>query len=91
MLKLHYCEVIYFESPDQYHWASVVLDQVMTIRDVIQRLGWQIPQDRAVGIHSKLKHWDTMVEHLDRVEVYQPLRMTPNEIRLKRAQQKTNG
>lgn len=90
MLEPRYCEVIYFEGPDQYHWASLVLDQELTIRAVVQRLGWKVPQDRSVGIYSNLKHWDTIVQHQDRVEVYQPLRMSPNEIRLKRAQQRTN-
>lgn len=81
-------EVINFMSEHEYMWASVPISSKATqVKEVLRQLPWDIIwEDQSIGIWSKPVKLDHLVESGDRIEVYQPLKLTPNEIRLRRKQ-----
>ena len=85
---VEFCEVVFFEDPKRYHWASIELRHAKTIHDAVEVMDWNVPSNLEVGIHSVKKSKDTRLKHLDRVEVYQPLQCSPNDIRKRRQKKK---
>ncbi len=79
-----HCEVIYFFEHALYYWACVPLKGPITVAQVIQDLPWDIDNSLEVGIFGQKVTWEHNVSPGDRIEIYQPLIMTPNELRKKR-------
>jgi putative ubiquitin-RnfH superfamily antitoxin RatB of RatAB toxin-antitoxin module len=86
-------EVIY-AAPDRVFFERVDLPAGSRLRDAIARSSFpgRFPQvelsDQNVGIDSRKVGLDCELRHDDRVEIYRPLLLTPNEIRLLRAKRK---
>ena len=81
---VRFCEILFFQDSKHYHWASIILDGTLTIDDVIKKMDWDIPLHLEVGIHSVKKSRNTLLKHMDRIEIYHPLVCSPNEIRKRR-------
>lgn len=81
-----FVEVIWFYGNNQYYWASIPLvDETHTVQTMIDSLPWCIDlENYKVGIWGKQVKLDDVVSTGDRIEITQPLKLTPNEIRLRR-------
>ena len=81
-------------APDKVFSERVVLPQGACLRDAIENSSFpsRFPgvriSDENVGIDSRKVGLDCLLREDDRVEIYRPLRLTPNEIRLLRARRK---
>ena len=84
-----YVEIIWFSSQTAYHWVCVPLEnKETTVEALLEMLPWSIDlNDYVVGIWGKTVKLDQLVCAGDRVELYKPLQLTPNEIRLRRKNQ----
>ena len=82
-------EVIWFSAQTAYHWVSIPLEnKKTTVKVLLEMLPWSIElNDYVVGIWGKTVKLDQVVCAGDRVELYKPLQLTPNEIRLRRKNQ----
>ena len=86
-------EVVYI-APDTTFLKRITLRQGATVLDAIRVSGFrkQYPDaeisERTVGVFSRKVGTGYTLSHNDRVEIYRPLLLTPNEIRLLRAQKK---
>lgn len=81
-----YVEVIWFSSKETYHWVSVPFDNAsMTVKDILDILPWPSKlDDYVIGIWGKQVTLEHIINSGDRIEIYLPLKLTPNEIRLRR-------
>ncbi|MEE2769837.1 MAG: RnfH family protein [Pseudomonadota bacterium] len=81
-----FVEVIWFYGKNQYYWAAIPLvDEINTVQTMIDSLPWPIDlENYKVGIWGKQVKLDDVVSTGDRIEITQPLKLTPNEIRLRR-------
>lgn len=86
-------EVVYLE-PGRCFLRRVELPRGSSVEDAIRRSGVleaapDFPlRDADVGVFSRKVGLRHVLEDDDRVELYRPLRLTPNEIRKLRAQRK---
>ena len=89
MANKKYVEIIWFISHSSYYWVSIPLDnQRTTIKMLLDMLPWSVDMnDYVVGIWGKQVKVDQVVTAGDRIELYKPLQLTPNDIRLRRKNQ----
>lgn len=86
-------ELVYIK-PDSENILELEVDYGTTIHQAIESSGLlqQFPEIdlsvNKVGIYSKLKDLDTVLELNDRIEIYRPLFADPKEARRRRASKK---
>lgn len=86
-------EVVY-AYPEKYFLKKMVLDEPLTIQNVIVQSGVlekyvEIDlRENKVGIFSRTAKLTDKVENGDRIEIYRPLIADPKEMRRKRAENK---
>lgn len=86
MVNKAHVEVIWFSSKENYHWACIPLDgSLLTVQAILNALPWSYDvTNYVVGIWGRQVKLDHAVSPGDRIELSQPLALTPNEIRLRR-------
>lgn len=86
-------ELVYIK-PDSENVLKLEVDCDTTIQQAIESSGLlqQFPEIdlgiNKVGIYSKLKDLDTVLESNDRIEIYRPLFADPKEARRRRVRKK---
>ena len=89
-------EVVYVAA-DGVFCERVELEPGATVWDAISRSGFagRYPgveiSEKSVGVFSRKVGLNYRLADEDRVEIYRPLRLTPNEIRKLRAERKSNA
>ncbi len=88
---------VVFAAPRELYLERVTLPRGSTVAEAIERSGFPVRHPEValspgnVGIFSRKVGLDHVVEDDDRVEIYRPLELTPNEIRkLRAARRKAN-
>lgn len=86
MANKAHAEVIWFSSKENFHWACIALeDSPMSVQAILKMLPWSYDSKAyVVGIWGRQVKLDQVVKAGDRIELYRPLALTPNEIRLRR-------
>ena len=75
MVSKNHIEIIWFISQTSYYWVAIPLaNEVTTVKALLEILPWSVDLDEYVTFG-------------DRIELYKPLQLTPNEIRLRRKNQ----
>ena len=89
MVSKNHIEIIWFISQTSYYWVAIPLaNEVTTVKALLEILPWSVDLDEyVVGIWGKQVKLDQNVTFGDRIELYKPLLLTPNEIRLRRKNQ----
>ncbi|MFT5112448.1 MAG: putative ubiquitin-RnfH superfamily antitoxin RatB of RatAB toxin-antitoxin module [Parasphingorhabdus sp.] len=86
-------EIVY-ASPDR-HWLEKVsvpegatIAEAISLSGIAEKSGIDTFENHSVGIFSRKVGLESPVAEGDRIEIYRPLVLTPNEIRLLRAEKK---
>lgn len=84
-------EVCYAEDSTNIFFVAIMVEMGATVKDAVEASGVlaEYPcldaQDLAVGINSKNASLDAIVESEDRIVIFRPLKILPQEARRLRA------